>query len=337
MRISKSIFWYLMLLVLVGPISPGKADALLPEEARVEGVLGHAQAFSLSCESRSAADWAAYWGVYIDESRFLRTLPRSDNPQVGFVGNPRSPWGQTPPSAYGVHAEPVAALLREYGLAARAQRGLTWDALRAEIAGGRPVIVWVIGQMWPGRSQVYTAADGQTVQVAPFEHTMILVGYNARRVQVVDAYTGRDQSYPVEVFLESWSVLGNMAITAEPGPTSEVQSNEVEIEAPLPTVDSLPAAEVAYPPDGNPAEPTSTRGDLTRNYSQYLALVVNGMQVQETQPALEAEPPRVYIVRRGDYLIDISRRMDVNWRTLAQLNGLAPPYWLHTGQVLRLR
>jgi uncharacterized protein YvpB len=121
---------------------------------------GVAQSLSLSCEARSAVDWADFWGVSIRERKFLSKLPRSDNPDTGFVGNPSDAWGQIPPHSYGVHAEPVAALLRDYGLQAEARRGMQWDELRSEIAAGRPVIVWVIGQVWRGTPVKYTASDG---------------------------------------------------------------------------------------------------------------------------------------------------------------------------------
>jgi LysM repeat protein/uncharacterized protein YvpB len=202
----------LMTLLLTGFSYPGRAQEL-PEAAYVSGVVGHAQRFVLSCESRSAADWAAYWGVHIDESDFLMNLPRSDNPDAGFVGNANDAWGYVPPYSYGVHADPVAELLQEYGLRADAQRGLQWDDLRAEIAAGRPVIVWIIGQMWPGSPRSYTASDGHTTTVASFEHTMILTGYNASSVQIVDASSGWTQTYPLGSFLASWSTLDNMAVT----------------------------------------------------------------------------------------------------------------------------
>ncbi|MGW8250240.1 MAG: C39 family peptidase [Anaerolineales bacterium] len=154
----------------------------IPERAAVSGLVGYPQRFTLSCESRSAVDWAGYWGVNIREKKFLNSLPRTDNPDTGFVGNPNGEWGSLPPNSYGVHAEPVAALLRAYGLQAEAISGLSWDELRAEIAAGHPVIVWVIGQMWRGSPQRYTPSDGQTTTVARYEHTMILVGYDPQRV-----------------------------------------------------------------------------------------------------------------------------------------------------------
>lgn len=136
----------MMVLSLTGRARAGD----LPEKAYIAGVIGHPQTYPLSCEARSAVDWAAYWGVTISEWEFLSSLPVSDNPDEGFVGDPNDPVGSLPPLGYGVHAGPVAALLQKYGFAAEAGRGLSWDDLRSEIAAGRPAIVWVINQMWPG-------------------------------------------------------------------------------------------------------------------------------------------------------------------------------------------
>lgn len=45
-----------------------------PAEASISGVTGHTQALSLIRESRSAADWAAFFGVSIDELTYGETL-----------------------------------------------------------------------------------------------------------------------------------------------------------------------------------------------------------------------------------------------------------------------
>jgi uncharacterized protein YvpB len=200
--------------------------------SRVTGraVVGHAQTYNLDCEARSASDLAGYWGVQIDEKEFLRRLPRSDNPEVGFVGDPNGKWGNIPPMPYGVHAGPVAALLHEYGLPARAVRGMDWHDMQTEIAAGRPVIVWIIGQMWDGRRVRYVTRDGHLAKVANYEHTMILVGYNRRSVEAVDAFTGRKERFKLADFLHSWAVLGNMAVVLKPAaptptPTPTLQPN----------------------------------------------------------------------------------------------------------------
>jgi uncharacterized protein YvpB len=210
---SFHLFW-LCLALLQGFSLPARADSI-PDSASISGLVGHAQSYSLSCEARSAVDWMAYWGVSANEADFLAQLPRSENPDRGFVGQPNDIWGNIPPLSYGVHAEPVAALLRQYGLQAEAQRDLNWDDLRQEIANGHPVIVWIIGQMWPGTPRSYTDSEGHNTLVASFEHTMILVGYDPSYVSVVDAFSGQKLTYGLQPFLSSWSVLGNMAVTGQ--------------------------------------------------------------------------------------------------------------------------
>ncbi len=276
----------------------------LPQAARIVGLNGSPQRFTLSCEARSAVDWAAYWGVEIREKKFLSALPRSDNPDTGFVGDPNGEWGNLPPRSYGVHAEPVAALLREYGLEAIAQRGLSWDDLRAEIAAGRPVIVWVIGQMWRGVPVRYKASDGQTTTVARFEHTMILVGYEPGRVHVIDAFSGRHQTYPLNTFLASWKTLGRMAI---------VGRGSVK-----------PAQEPASVPPGSIAlEKLTKRTFLPMVFRQ--------------PPTMGLPASQIYTVQRGDDLAGIARQHGLDWKQLAHLNQIDYPYVIYIGQALRLR
>jgi uncharacterized protein YvpB len=183
----------------------------LPAEAQITGLKGYKQSYPLSCEARSAVDWAAYFGFTLSEDEFLQRLPASDNPDIGFVGNINGVWGKVPPDSYGVHAGPVAFVLRHYGLNAHAYKGLTWDHLRAQIAQGRPVIVWVTGHVEPGTPVEYTDADGRKTTVAPFEHTVILTGYTMETVTVLDGSKVYTRSL-IE-FLDSWAVLGQMVIT----------------------------------------------------------------------------------------------------------------------------
>jgi LysM repeat protein len=178
-------------------------------------VSGRGQALPLDCESRSAVDWAGFFGVRISELEFFRRLPVSDDPDTGFVGSVYGRWGQIPPGPYGVHAAPVAALLQAYGVRAQAQRGLTWDSVRAEIDAGRPVMVWVVGHVSGSAAVSYTAAsNGHTTTVAPYEHTVIVTGYSTGAVTLLDGGTVYDRS--LAQFITSWSVLGDMAIVATP-------------------------------------------------------------------------------------------------------------------------
>ena len=183
------------------------------KKASIDGIKGRWAAYNLDCETRSAVDWAAYFGIEIDETEFFNALPRSDDPDLGFVGDVNGPWGSIPPKAYGVHAPPVALLLQEYGLKAVAVHDFSWDQLKAEISQGRPVIAWVVGRVGRGTPVVYTTDSGRVTTVARFEHTVIVTGYNQSEVTLLDGYWVYTRQ--VQDFLTSWAVLGNMAIILE--------------------------------------------------------------------------------------------------------------------------
>jgi uncharacterized protein YvpB len=182
----------------------------LPAEYTIYGINGYAQSHSLSCEARSASDWAAFYGISASESSIQSSYSSSDNPETGFVGSPDGLEGQLPPNSYGIHAEPVAAVLRSYGASATAAKGLTYSRLRELIASGNPVIAWVVGNVWEGSGVSYTSSDGNTTTVARFEHTVIVIGYDPWGVTILDGAMiyWRSKS----TFLSSFQALGNMAI-----------------------------------------------------------------------------------------------------------------------------
>ncbi len=183
----------------------------VPASAFITGFTGRQQSYTLDCEARSAVDLALYFGVNIAHYEFLNRLPKSDDPNVGFVGKYNDPRGKIPPSSYGVYQDPVAALLREYGLNAVGVYGFSDNALKVQVSAGRPVMVWVVGNTEIGYSVPYTpASTGRTTYVAPYQHTVIVIGYDASGVRIQDGamiYT-RDWN----TFNLSWGALGNRAI-----------------------------------------------------------------------------------------------------------------------------
>jgi len=185
----------------------------IPESFYITDISGTGQYFALGCEASAAVDWANYFGVLIYEYNFQHELPLSDNPDLGFVGDAKGPWGQVPPYAYGVHAAPVAELLRNYGLPAVGEKGLTLEKVKASLAQSKPVIAWVIGNMVGGIPHEYTDVAGNMTIVAAYEHVVILTGYDQDSIRYLN--NGRFFEVPVEVFLNSWGVLGNMAVLHE--------------------------------------------------------------------------------------------------------------------------
>lgn len=181
----------------------------IPESTFLK-IVAHAKYYYLGCEAAAAVDLAGYYDVQLYEADFQLALPVSDNPDLGFVGDPNGPWGQVPPYAYGVHAAPVAALLRDYGVDAEGGKGYTLEQVKEKVAAGHPVIVWVIGNMLGGVPAEYIDKAGNTTIVAAYEHVVILTGYDADSVRYVN--NGKFFEVPYEVFLNSWEVLGNMAV-----------------------------------------------------------------------------------------------------------------------------
>jgi len=170
----------------------------------------HGKYFYLGCEAAAAVDLAGYYDILLYQYNFQQELPLSDNPDLGFVGDANGPWGQVPPYAYGVHAAPVADLLQQYGIDAVGGKGYTLEQMKEKLAAGHPVIVWVIGNLEGGVPAEYTDSQGNTTIVAAYEHVVILTGYDQDSVRYVN--NGRFFEAPNEVFLNSWGVLGNMAV-----------------------------------------------------------------------------------------------------------------------------
>ena len=191
--------------------TPRPTSPPIPYDSVIIGnIYGQPQSYNLSCESRSAVDWARYFGVTLSETDFVYSLPSSDDPNRGFVGNVNDYGGQIPPNSYGVHAEPVAELLRAYGVPATAVTSMSADAIRREIDYGHPVIAWVIVGTLPGYGEYYTTQDGNTVLVARNEHTVIVIGYDPTGVTILDGGMVYWRSW--DVFMASFGALNNMAV-----------------------------------------------------------------------------------------------------------------------------
>lgn len=203
---------------MLSPITEAENQATdgstLPESALIENIYGYHQLYNLDCESRAAVDWARYFGYEIDENEFLFGLPQSDDPNRGFVGDVMGPGGYTPPNSYGVHAGPISARLRAYGVNAAEMFNVSMDQLKFEIASGRPVVIWIIFGTVPGSSLIYTAQDGFEALVAPNEHAAILIGYDPNGVTILDGAATYWRSW--DVFQQSFAALGNMAVFYSP-------------------------------------------------------------------------------------------------------------------------
>src|SRR3990170_2671570 len=121
-------------------------ESEIPDQAYVSGVAGHAQQYSLSCESRSAADWAAYWGIKIDETEFLNPWDVFANLAVRGKGS-----GQ-------IGTAPASAAEGDYIV----QRGDTLNKITTRLG-----VFWPDLAAWNHISYPYLIYPGQLLITSP--------------------------------------------------------------------------------------------------------------------------------------------------------------------------
>ena len=180
--------------------------------ARASRAQGHA----LSCEARAACDLLEHHGIPVAEDAFLAALPRSDNPDLGFVGDPDDDTGCLPPEGYGVHAPPVAATLRGFGLSADAVSGRDLAWLRAELDAGRPVILWVVSGFEEGAPIALRDARGRAFEAVRGEHAVLALRRRGSRVVVLDPAHGEEREVDEAALLRSWRAFRGAAVRADP-------------------------------------------------------------------------------------------------------------------------
>ncbi len=187
--------------------SGGSSDGALPPEARLV-VAPQVQSHSLSCESSASSMAAQYQGVLVTEGEIVAALPRNDNPHLGFRGNIDGPYGST--DDYGVYAEPVLQVLISRGLRATLIDG-GLDGIKAAIARGNPVVAWVTYNCTV-QTPAVTTIGGQQVTLVPYQHAIVVTGYNESGVWANDPYDGQEHFYTTADFQRALGYFGNMAI-----------------------------------------------------------------------------------------------------------------------------
>jgi uncharacterized protein YvpB len=164
---------------------------------------------SLSCESSAAAMAANFFGVWISEQNVLDALPRHENPHQGFRGNVDGSYGGI--EDYGVYAEPIRQALARWGLQVEVLNG-GLEAIREHIRQERLIIAWVTYDLQVQVPRQVTLGNGRSVTLIPYEHAVLVVGYNRDGLWVNDPYSGTQTFYSESDFARSFAYLGNMGL-----------------------------------------------------------------------------------------------------------------------------
>lgn len=176
--------------------APGRKLPLLPN------AFIHRQQHPLSCEAAAAYVASTMLGVRLDEDAILAALPRDPNPNLGFRGNVDGPTGGT--DDYGVYAPPIVIAINQLGgvrgLQARQISGEV--ELRAEVAKGHPVVVWITSNLRPGLrlpQPGYYLVRG--------EHAVTVIGIDSSDIIASDVGGGQPRIWPMSQFLNSWKLF----------------------------------------------------------------------------------------------------------------------------------
>lgn len=184
-----------------------EAAQTLPQEVHLS-VARQRQGHNLSCESSAASMAAQYHGVPLSESEVLAALPLNDNPHLGFRGNVDGPTGGI--EDYGVYAGPILELLNDRGLRALpVEDGL--EGIKAAVARGNPVIAWVTYNC-QRHTPTTTSIGGQKVTLVPFQHVVVVTGYNSEGLWANDPWDGQEDFYSLADLERAMSYFGDMAI-----------------------------------------------------------------------------------------------------------------------------
>ena len=197
--------------LLLSLFAPGVAAAA-PMAVHITGFPALHQSYSLSCEYAAASAVTRYWGNPISEREFLRAVPTSPNPHLGFRGAIDGAFGGL--TNYGVYAEPLVPVLEQHGYAAQVYYG-DLQRLEASLRSGTPVVVWLTaGQQ---TRTVYTRTyAGTTFTLVPGEHALVVYGYDSSGVSVMDVASGSYTQIDWSGFLRRWGYFDKMMLVITP-------------------------------------------------------------------------------------------------------------------------
>ncbi len=193
-------------------IDSAKAQQELPTSSKIANMPVFAQQRTLSCEYSATRAAVARWGSNISELDFINGIGTNPNPHIAFRGNINGVFGGT--YDYGIYAEPIALYLNSQGYNTKLLTG-DIDDLKAEIARGRPVVIWVPSGM--GYSNVYNSSyEGLDFKLMPYEHALTAYGYDEKGLYVADPGFGTYDYYSWNTFIRAWEYLDNMAMSVWP-------------------------------------------------------------------------------------------------------------------------
>lgn len=140
------------------------------------------------CEITAVTMMLQYAGANVNKMQLAQEIPRSSNPNYGYMGQP---WDNT-----GITIFPPALmnLVEKYAGTAKNMTGETFDAIKYQINIGHPVVTW------------------NTLHGFPY-HALVVTGYDANNVYYNDCWTNQSTQMNINSFIANWDTQNRRAIS----------------------------------------------------------------------------------------------------------------------------
>ncbi|WP_125588820.1 C39 family peptidase [Companilactobacillus jidongensis] len=140
------------------------------------------------CEITAVTMMLQYAGAKVDKMQMAREMPRSGDPNYGYIGQP---WDGT-----GITIFPPALmnLVEKYTGTAKNLTGQGLDAIKYQINIGHPVVTW------------------NTLHGFPY-HALTVTGYDSQYVYYNDCWTNQTTQMDINSFINNWNTQNRRAIS----------------------------------------------------------------------------------------------------------------------------
>jgi uncharacterized protein YvpB len=185
-------------------------EGMFPASASVTGFIGYPQSYTLDCETRSAVDLAAFYGITIDPMDFLSRLPKSDDPNEGFVGNYWDPREE--------YLLLLMASIKVRWLSCSSNMDYPPSDIKITPGNNCGKKLLPADRSWHGWQEIQKQVlrypiphqTANTTKVVPYQHTVVVIGYDEMNVTIQDG--GQRYTRNINTFLLSWQTLENRVI-----------------------------------------------------------------------------------------------------------------------------
>ncbi|PEH07209.1 hypothetical protein CP354_10365 [Lactobacillus sp. UMNPBX3] len=181
--------------VFSGAQTEGKKTTTYNADGQIIAVYNDAEVISqlpelpTGCEITAVTMMLRYAGYNVNKIQLANEMPRSNNGDYGFVGNPFSP------SGWWIFPTGIAPVVNHYVGHSDIMTGTSMERIKDKLNQGHLVVAWVAN------------VNGFV------NHALALTGYDANRLFYNNPWTGRKESMTYAEFYQHWNADKQRAIS----------------------------------------------------------------------------------------------------------------------------